>query len=149
MNMVILKGYKFRLNFLHGRKSTLFWLKHLLRLSSRRSEPCSTLSMRRSIRATRNGSLYSKREVIELRHQFSYKQHWRGGILVLVTSQYTSQQCSKRKHIDADTNAAKNILRAGLSRLACPERGAAHIGHGETVLSDRSLQQEIRSRLVA
>ena len=104
--------------------------------------------MRHSIRATRNGSLYSKREVIELRHQFSYKQHWRGGILVLVTSQYTSQQCSKRRHIDADTNGAKNILRAGLSRLACPERGAANIGHGETVLSERSLQQEIRSRLV-
>ena len=105
----------------------------------------------------------------ELTRQLSYKQHWRGGILVLVPPQYTSQQCSKCKHIDADnrpsqavfqcqscghtenadTNAAKNILREGLSRLACPERGAAQIGHGETVQSDRSLKQEVRSRLLA
>jgi len=35
------------------------------------------------------------------------------------------------------------------SRLACPEKGVAHIGHREMVLSDRSLKQEIRSRLGA
>ena len=50
---------------------------------------------------------------------------------------------------NADTNAAKNILREGLSRLACPEKGAAFIEHRETVQSGRSLKQEIRSRLVA
>jgi hypothetical protein len=40
-------------------------------------------------------------------------------------------------------------LREGLSRLACPERGAALTGHREPVLSDLSRKQEIRSRLVA
>ncbi len=50
---------------------------------------------------------------------------------------------------NADTNAAKNVLREGLSRLACPEKGVAHIGHRETGLSARSLKQEIRSWLVA
>ena len=38
----------------------------------------------------------------ELTRQLSYKQHWRGGILVLVPPQYTSQQFSKRRHIEAD-----------------------------------------------
>jgi putative transposase len=79
------------------------------------------------------------------------------------------QQCSECGHVDtdnrpsqavfhcqacghtenADTNAAKNILREGLSRLACPEKGAAFIEHREMVQSGRSLKQEIRSRLVA
>jgi transposase len=90
-------------------------------------------------------------------------------MLVLVPPQYTSQQYSKCSHIDADnrpsqavfqcqvcghtedadTKTAKNILRDGLSRFACPEKGVAHIGHRETGLSDRSLKQGIRSRLVA
>jgi putative transposase len=50
---------------------------------------------------------------------------------------------------NADTNAAKNILREGLSRLACPENGVTHIGHKETRLTAQSLKQEIRSQLVA
>ena len=86
-----------------------------------------------------------------------------------VPQQYTSQKCSECGRVDADnrpsqavfhcrscghtenadTNAAKNVLREGLSRLACPERGADQIGHGETVQSDRALKQEVRSRLVA
>ena len=106
---------------------------------------------------------------VELTRHLSYKQYWRGGVLALVPPQYTSQKCSECGHVDADnwpsqsvfhckacghtenadTNAAKNIRREGLSRLACPERGAAHIGHGETVQLGRSLKQEIRSRLVA
>ena len=105
----------------------------------------------------------------ELTRQLSYKQHWRGGVLVIVPPQFTSQKCSECWHIEADnrpsqavflckdcghtenadTNAAKNILREGLSRLACPEKGVAHTGHREMVLSDHSLKQEIRSRLVA
>ena len=84
-------------------------------------------------------------------------------------SQYTSQKCSECGHIDAhnrlsqavfhcqacgctedaDTNTAKNILGEGLFLFACPEKGAAPIGHREPVQSDRSLKQEIRSRLVA
>jgi putative transposase len=31
----------------------------------------------------------------ELIRQLSYKQQWRGGIVVLVPPQYTSQKCSK------------------------------------------------------
>jgi putative transposase len=105
----------------------------------------------------------------ELTRQLSYKQHWRGGVLVLVPPQYKSQKCSECWHIEADnrpsqavflckdcghtenagTNAAKHILREGLARLACPEKGVAHTGHREMVLSDRSLTQEIRSRLVS
>ena len=105
----------------------------------------------------------------ELTRQLSYKQYWRGGVIVLVPPQYTSQKCSECGHIEADnrpsqavfhcqacgntenadTNGAKNILREGLSRLACPEKGAAFIEHRETVQSGRSLKQEIRSRLVA
>ena len=105
----------------------------------------------------------------ELKRQLGYKQSWRGGLLVLVPPQHTSQKCSKCGYVDsdnrpsqavfqcqacghtenADTNAAKNILREGLSRLACPKKGAALTGHRETVLSDLSRKQEIRSRLVA
>jgi putative transposase len=105
----------------------------------------------------------------EMTRQLSYKQHWRGGVLILVPPQYTSQKCSECGHIEADnrlsqavfrcrvcghtenadTNAAKNVLREGLSRLACPEKGVARTGHREMVPSDRSLKQEIRSRLVA
>ena len=105
----------------------------------------------------------------ELIRQLSYKQQWRGGIVVLVPPQYTSQKCSKCGHIhadnrpsqavfycqacgyteDADTNAAKNILGEGLSLLARPEKGAALTGHREPAQSDRSLEQGIRSQLVA
>jgi len=105
----------------------------------------------------------------ELTRQLSYKQYWRGGTLVLVPPQFTSQKCSACGYVhadnrpsqavfhcqacghteNADNNAAKNILGEGLSLLACPEKGAALIGHREPVQSDRSLKQEIRSRLVA
>lgn len=71
----------------------------------------------------------------ELKRQLGYKQSLRGGLLVVVPSQYTSQQCSECGYVDSDnrpsqavfqcqacghtknddTNAAKNILREGLS----------------------------------
>ena len=74
----------------------------------------------------------------EARRQLEYKQRWRGGHVVAVAPQYTSQKCSCCGHIDkssrlsqekfcctqcgfqlnADTNAAKNILAAGHAVLA-------------------------------
>ena len=74
----------------------------------------------------------------EARRQLEYKQLWRGGSVVAVAPQYTSQKCSDCGHIDkasrlsqekfcctkcgfkanADTNAAKNILAAGHAVLA-------------------------------
>ena len=68
-----------------------------------------------------------------------YKTRWAGGILLLVPPEYTSQRCAVCGHVaaenrktqavfrcvacghedHADTNAAKNILRAGHARLAC------------------------------
>ncbi|MDF1683042.1 MAG: transposase [Legionellaceae bacterium] len=74
----------------------------------------------------------------EARRQLEYKQLWRGGVVVAVAPQYTSQTCSSCGHIDkqsrvsqskfccvscgyhenADTNAAKNILAAGHAVLA-------------------------------
>lgn len=74
----------------------------------------------------------------EFRRQLEYKQSWRGGKIVPVPPQYTSQQCNKCKHTyknnrkgerflclrcgnkdDADINAAKNILVAGQAITAC------------------------------
>lgn len=76
----------------------------------------------------------------EARRQLEYKQKWRGGMVISVSPRYTSQKCSSSKcgHIDkasrlsqsdfcctkcfskmnADINAAKNILAAGHAVLA-------------------------------
>jgi len=73
--------------------------------------------------------------------QLSYKLGWYGGKLILVDPKYTSQKCSLCGHTDAgnrksqgsfvclscghsenaDLNAAKNILAAGLAVTACGE----------------------------
>jgi putative transposase len=75
----------------------------------------------------------------ELRRELSYKLRWRGGELILVPPNYTSQQCSvcgsvnKANRIsqsrfkcvscgyesNADLNASRNILAAGHAVLAC------------------------------
>lgn len=76
----------------------------------------------------------------EFRRQLAYKLAWRGGLLILVDPCNTSRTCNVCQHVsadnrltqsafhcvscghanNADTNAAKNILRrAGQARLAC------------------------------
>ena len=88
----------------------------------------------------------------EFRRQLEYKQSWRGGFVVAIPPQYTSQRCSCCGYVsrnnrqtqakfecvecghseNADINAARNILAAGHAVLAC----------GEMVQSDRSMKQE-------
>ena len=78
----------------------------------------------------------------EFRRQLDYKLTWQGGLLIKVEPQYTSQRCSRCLHtskesrrtqsefvcvfcgfsMDADENAAKNILAAGHAVMA---RGAS------------------------
>ena len=81
----------------------------------------------------------------EFKRQLDYKSYWRGGMMIEVNPQYTSQRCSDCKHIDAknrqtqekfvclkchkamnaDVNAAKNILAAGHAVLACGASASA------------------------
>ena len=88
----------------------------------------------------------------EFRRQLEYKQSWRGGFVIAIPPQHTSQRCSCCGYVsrnnrqtqakfecvecghseNADINAARNILAAGHAVLAC----------GETVQSDRSMKQE-------
>lgn len=78
----------------------------------------------------------------KFRNQLEYKSHWQGGIVVAVEPKYTSQTCSKCGNkskesrltqssflcvtcgfeVNADINAARNILATGLSRVGlCSE----------------------------
>ena len=77
----------------------------------------------------------------EFKRQLTYKQLWRGGKVVMIPANHTSQQCSQCGHIcslnrqsqsvfmcqacnhssNADINAAKNILAAGHAVIACGE----------------------------
>ena len=80
----------------------------------------------------------------EFRRQLQYKLDWLGGNLFAVPPQYSSQTCPECGHIakenrrtqasfacvqcgfqeNADFVGARNILRAGLARLACEVSGA-------------------------
>jgi len=75
----------------------------------------------------------------EFRRQLEYKLFWRGGMLVVVNPRHTSQQCSCCGHtakenrvsqnvfrclacgheVNADVNAARNILTVGQTEMAC------------------------------
>jgi putative transposase len=86
----------------------------------------------------------------EFRRQLKYKQEWSGGVLIAVDPKHTSQTCNKCNYVDkqnrkdqsrfvclscghtdnADTNAAKNILRAGHVRLACGDIGSKDLSPG-------------------
>ena len=75
----------------------------------------------------------------EFRRQLTYKSNWNGGTVVAVNPKHTSQKCACCGHIEkanrqsqsafecvdcgysanADINAARNILAAGLAVLAC------------------------------
>jgi len=75
----------------------------------------------------------------EFRRQLTYKEQWRGGRVVAVPPQHTSQTCARCAHVsaenrrtqarfvcvacghedDADVNAAKNIMRAGQALSVC------------------------------
>jgi putative transposase len=79
----------------------------------------------------------------EFKRQLMYKQAWRGGHVVLVDPKYSSQKCSncgftsaenRRTQanfncigcnyvLNADVNAAKNILAAGRAAIACGDIG--------------------------
>ena len=88
----------------------------------------------------------------EFRRQLEYKQAWRGGAVLAIPPQYTSQRCSCCGYVakanrttqakfacvscghrmNADLNAARNILAAGHAVLAC----------GEMMQSGHSVKQE-------
>jgi putative transposase len=88
----------------------------------------------------------------EFRRQLEYKLTRRGGKLLLIPAQYTSQQCSNCGHVakenrkiqanckccncsfeaNADHNAAINILAAGHAVRACGEIGTSRLREAET-----------------
>ena len=95
-----------------------------------------------------------------LEAMLSYKLAWRDGQLIKVPAPYTSQRCSACGHIDAasrkdkifictacghaedaDINAAKNILAAGLAVLS-GNTHARHVLVEDAALSGRPLKRE-------
>jgi putative transposase len=96
----------------------------------------------------------------QIEQMLDYKTAWRGGEVLKVPAPYTSQRCSvcgnvhaenrKGKQFrclqcghteDADINAAKNILAAGLAVLAKRD-SARHADVEDAVLSDRTVKRQ-------
>ena len=96
----------------------------------------------------------------QIEQMLDYKTAWRGGEVLKVPAPYTSQRCSvcsfvhaenrKGKRFgcqqcghtdDADINAAKNILAAGLAVLASRDC-ARHADVEDTVQSDRPVKRQ-------
>lgn len=98
-----------------------------------------------------------------IEQMLGYKLQWRGGEMLKVNPAYTSQKCSCCGHVDsasrngknyrctacghaedADTNAAKNILAAGLAVIA--SRTAAHRDAEDAVQSGRPIRNAPRAK---
>ena len=94
-----------------------------------------------------------------IEQMLSYKLAWRGGEVIKVPAAYTSQRCSCCGHVspdnrnkkaflcgacghaeDADLNAAKNILAAGLAVLARRTTGSADVE--DSALSGRPVKRQ-------
>ena len=100
----------------------------------------------------------------EFRRQLAYKQAWRGGMVVAVPPQYTSQQCSVCGHVEAanrptqsrfacvacghtahaDVNAACNVLAAGHAVMACGGDVSPHPRQGAPKFISRSHKSLMR-----
>ena len=97
----------------------------------------------------------------EFRRQLEYKQAWRGGYVIAIPPQYTSQRCSCCGHVsrdnrttqakfecvecghseNADINAARNILAAGHAVLACGETAQLGYSMKQELTEGRTLSQ--------
>ncbi len=88
----------------------------------------------------------------EFRRQLEYKMAWKGGKLIAVPSQYTSQICPRCDHTSKDnrkTQAKFECVGCGFEEHAdlvgainILERGYRLLARGESVKSDRSVKQE-------
>jgi putative transposase len=97
----------------------------------------------------------------EFRRQLEYKQGWRGGWVIAVPPQHTSQRCSCCGHVsrdnrttqakfecvecghseNADINASRNILAAGHAVLACGETAQLGCSVKQEPTEGRTLSQ--------